>query len=136
MMASGPYPSDRQDQFMLRLPDGMRDRIKAAAEASNRSMNAEIVARLQGSFDVMEHAEIDTGADVSLWMVLDAKGMPISWSEIITHITEAIRAAGGRDVAAHVAVVDAKIEGNDTRMPALNQLVRRYRTLRQTITGP
>ena len=39
------------DQFPLRLPDGMRDRIKAAAEASNRSMNAEIVARLEKTFD-------------------------------------------------------------------------------------
>lgn len=34
------------DQFVLRLPDGMRDRIKAEAEKSGRSMNAEIVARL------------------------------------------------------------------------------------------
>lgn len=35
------------DKFMLRLPDGMRDRIKAAADANNRSMNAEIVATLE-----------------------------------------------------------------------------------------
>lgn len=34
------------DKFMLRLPDGMRERIKAAADQNNRSMNAEIVARL------------------------------------------------------------------------------------------
>lgn len=40
-----------KDQYMLRLPDGMRDQIKAAAEANNRSMNAEIVARLTDSFD-------------------------------------------------------------------------------------
>ncbi len=39
------------EQFMLRLPDGMRDRIKAAAEANNRSMNAEIVARLDESLN-------------------------------------------------------------------------------------
>ncbi len=35
---------------MLRLPDGMRDRIKAAAETNNRSMNAEIVHRLEQTF--------------------------------------------------------------------------------------
>jgi len=34
---------------MLRLPEGMRDQIKAAAEASKRTMNAEIVARLETS---------------------------------------------------------------------------------------
>ena len=35
------------DQFMLRLPDGMRDRIKTAAEKSGRSMNAEIIHALE-----------------------------------------------------------------------------------------
>ncbi|TAM86667.1 MAG: Arc family DNA-binding protein [Candidimonas sp.] len=32
------------------MPDGMRDRIKVAAQASGRSMNAEIVYRLEQSF--------------------------------------------------------------------------------------
>lgn len=35
---------------MLRLPDGMRDRIKAVADANNRSMNAEIVATLEDRY--------------------------------------------------------------------------------------
>ena len=37
------------DKFMLRLPEGMRERIRAEAEANNRSMNSEIVARLEAS---------------------------------------------------------------------------------------
>jgi len=37
------------DQFPLRLPDGLRDAIKADAERNGRSMNAEIVARLEGA---------------------------------------------------------------------------------------
>lgn len=44
------YPSQQQDRFIVRLPDGMRDRIKAAAERNNRSMNAEIVAALEEKF--------------------------------------------------------------------------------------
>lgn len=44
-------PTNREsDRFMLRLPDGMRDRIKAAAAESNRSMNAEIVATLEKEY--------------------------------------------------------------------------------------
>lgn len=35
---------------MLRLPDGMRDRIRAAAEANGRSMNAEIVQTLETAY--------------------------------------------------------------------------------------
>ena len=35
------------DKFMLRLPDGMRDELKAESERNGRSMNSEIVARLE-----------------------------------------------------------------------------------------
>ncbi|NSY12471.1 Arc family DNA-binding protein [Agrobacterium vitis] len=42
-------PGRGSDQFPLRLPDGMRDRIKQESENSGRSMNAEIVARLERS---------------------------------------------------------------------------------------
>ncbi|HKL70858.1 Arc family DNA-binding protein [Salibaculum sp.] len=38
------------DKFMLRMPDGMRDRIKRAAEASGRSMNSEILAVLHEKY--------------------------------------------------------------------------------------
>lgn len=39
-----------KDQFVVRFPDGMRDKIAEAAKDNNRSMNAEIVARLEDSF--------------------------------------------------------------------------------------
>ncbi|ASP79628.1 Arc family DNA-binding protein [Sinorhizobium meliloti] len=42
-----------QDQYMLRLPDGLRDEIKAAADANNRSMNSEIIARLSGDVETL-----------------------------------------------------------------------------------
>lgn len=37
-------------QIVIRPPEGMRDRIKAAAEENNRSMNAEIVATLEEKY--------------------------------------------------------------------------------------
>ncbi len=40
------------DQFNLRFPDGMRDRIKEAAKQSGRSMNAEIIYRLQTTLEM------------------------------------------------------------------------------------
>jgi len=39
------------EQAMIRLPDGMRDQLKALAEQNGRSMNAEIVDRLEKSLD-------------------------------------------------------------------------------------
>ncbi|ORE94054.1 helix-turn-helix domain-containing protein [Stappia sp. 22II-S9-Z10] len=35
---------------MVRLPDGLRERIKAAAESNTRSMNAEIVSTLMEAY--------------------------------------------------------------------------------------
>lgn len=43
------------DRYMLRMPDGMRDKIKGAAEANNRSMNQEIIARLEATFRMSQH---------------------------------------------------------------------------------
>lgn len=42
------------DQFPVRLPVGMRDRIKAAAAANHRSMNSEIVTILERFFPAPE----------------------------------------------------------------------------------
>lgn len=53
------------DKFMLRLPDGMRQRIKAAADANNRSMNAEIVATLEERYP---HPHVEIGAEALEWI--------------------------------------------------------------------
>lgn len=37
-------------KFLVRLPESMRNSIEAAAKAARRSMNSEIVARLERSF--------------------------------------------------------------------------------------
>ncbi|WP_425909044.1 Arc family DNA-binding protein [Nitrobacter sp. TKz-YC02] len=42
-------PSRKLDQYIVRFPDGMRDRLKDAAAANKRSLNAEIIARLEAS---------------------------------------------------------------------------------------
>ena len=43
-------PSQTLDKFILRLPDGMREEVARRAKAGKRSMNAEIVQRLE-SYD-------------------------------------------------------------------------------------
>lgn len=43
---NAPPPSRSADQFVVRLPEGLRDTLRARAAANNRSMNAEIVAIL------------------------------------------------------------------------------------------
>lgn len=41
------YPSQMQDKFNLRFPDGMRDAIAERARRNGRSMNSEIVQILE-----------------------------------------------------------------------------------------
>ena len=47
---SADFPSRGLDKFVLRLPEGMRGKIGVAARANKRTMNAEIVQRLEASF--------------------------------------------------------------------------------------
>lgn len=54
------------DKFVLRLPPGLRDRIKAVAEGNNRSMNAEIVATLEAEYP---EVAFDVGAFMTDWMI-------------------------------------------------------------------
>lgn len=66
--------SQPQEKFIIRFPDGMRDRIAKAAEESGRSMNAEIVHRLEKSMELSQVVGAATGlADGALESVDMAK---------------------------------------------------------------
>lgn len=38
------------DQFKVRFPDGLRGRLKAAAKANKRSVNAEVISTLEAAY--------------------------------------------------------------------------------------
>lgn len=79
------------EKFVIRLPDGMRDRIKASADANNRSMNAEIVSRLEDSLD-----EKQTAASLSINIDLADLGKPDLQEKLqmISDHLDAVKAAG------------------------------------------
>lgn len=63
---TGRIPSRGSDQFNLRFPEGMRDRLKQAAAENGRSMNAEIIQRLQETLEMddyvpSENIHVDDG---------------------------------------------------------------------------
>ena len=41
------YPSQQADRFIIRLPDGWREAMKAEAARNRRSMNAEFLAAIE-----------------------------------------------------------------------------------------
>jgi hypothetical protein len=47
MVARKPSPSEMQDRIIVRLPDGMRDRLAELAKSNKRSVNAEVVSCLE-----------------------------------------------------------------------------------------
>lgn len=55
------------DKFMLRMPDGMRDRIKIVAETNNRSMNSEIVATLEEKYPA-QNAKFETIPEIAAFL--------------------------------------------------------------------
>ncbi|MDU8456830.1 Arc family DNA-binding protein [Pseudomonas syringae group sp. J254-4] len=70
---------DKDEKFVIRLPIGMRGRVRGAAKANHRSMNSEIIsrldatlrqdqeiARLKAVIDVLLKAETSTGNVIQL----------------------------------------------------------------------
>ncbi|WLP07041.1 Arc family DNA-binding protein [Pseudomonas putida] len=45
------YDSRTADKFVVRLPDGMRDQVAAAADADDRSMNSLIITAIRNELD-------------------------------------------------------------------------------------
>ena len=54
--------------FGVRIPPELKDRVSLSAEKNNRSMNAEIIHRLEGSFagDLLVDKDDDTGALIAV----------------------------------------------------------------------
>ena len=75
------FPSQKQDKFVLRLPDGLRDRIKNAADINGRSMNAEIVQLLEDAYPSPTEA---------VGIVLDAIGKHVAEGGDLADIPESL----------------------------------------------
>ena len=58
-MKQALYSSRTADKFVVRLPDGMRERIADVARNHHRSMNSEIISRLEQS--LFQEGTLDSG---------------------------------------------------------------------------
>lgn len=90
-------PGRGSDQFPLRLPEGMRQRISAAAEANGRSMNAEIVRVLEREFPEPWTLEERVGQLHGLLAMLGKAAPKDAADDVIKHVHETLTAiATGR----------------------------------------
>ncbi|MBT8766774.1 Arc family DNA-binding protein [Metapseudomonas boanensis] len=63
-MKQAIYSSRTADKFVVRLPEGMRERIALVARNHHRSMNSEIIARLEQS--MLQEGALDEGVSMRL----------------------------------------------------------------------
>ncbi len=63
-MKQAIYSSRTADKFVVRLPEGMRERIALVARNHHRSMNSEIIARLEQS--MLQEGALDEGVSLRL----------------------------------------------------------------------
>lgn len=58
MASITPPPSRQAPKFVIRMPDGLRDRLWDRAKLNHRSVNAELVSRLMRSLEEEDRAEL------------------------------------------------------------------------------
>lgn len=104
-MKQAIYSSRTADKFVVRLPDGMRERIADVARNHHRSMNSEIIARLEQSL-IQEDALGD-----ELSMRLDSPDLSLHERELLQRFRQLSR----RQQNALVALIahDAELSGAD-----------------------
>jgi hypothetical protein len=85
------FPSGNQDQFNVRFPNGMRDRIKVAADVNGRSMNAEIIATLEERYPA---TSVDVRAVDSLLHYVASAATPAQTTERVAEVNAKFEVVG------------------------------------------
>lgn len=102
-------PSRKLDQYIVRFPDGMRERLKVEAAKNSRSMNAEIVSRLG---ETLELEDFFSGRhEHSPYEMVDGLGR--------TSLTEHIIRMGLKNADAVAAPVDQRRSATNSEVAEL-----------------
>ncbi|HFL5986559.1 TPA: Arc family DNA-binding protein [Klebsiella aerogenes] len=89
------YPSQMQDKFNLRFPDGMRDAVAERAKSNGRSMNSEIVQIIEDALSGAPAVSIGSHKELveryrSLAKSLPEAGNSEEWQREFDKLTIAI----------------------------------------------
>lgn len=117
-------------QMKIRLPPDLKAKVEQAAVSGNRSMGAEIVARLEASFsgeDSHDGQPID-----HIEVTLDTNGFPISWHEINEHIGAIRTGLKASVVKMTVSVITPELVSSGDRKPQTAALRKAYASSRRT----
>jgi plasmid stability protein len=62
--------------LMIRIPEALRRKLEKEAARNDRSMNAEIIYKLEQSFTLPEQAEATATAVLEKWRAVNFEGAP------------------------------------------------------------
>jgi hypothetical protein len=96
------YSSRTADKFVVRMPKGMRDRIAQTAKAYHRSMNSEIVSRLESSLKKDHKKE----KDLKLSPPTESVEQPISVNELEKKVVLRMRELPREKLEALITLID------------------------------
>lgn len=131
---------DRYTRITLRIPRDAHAKLETEAAKNSHSMNAEIVARLQSSFDEnreveklraeleeermnvlkeqyevlkMQNSAMDN--ENVLYILLDSNGYPIAWEEIYAYLDEIRRLSGKLPSKWETSIITPDVESSSQR---------------------
>ncbi|HBL7008111.1 TPA: Arc family DNA-binding protein [Citrobacter koseri] len=89
---SEKFPSQMQDKFTVRFPDGLRDAIAERAKRNGRSMNSEIVQILEDAL-TQPAVKVQSELNVDLFSgdLADDDKIIISKSQLLQKINETVQ---------------------------------------------
>lgn len=106
---------DRYTRITLRIPKALHARLDSEAERTSKSLNAEIIARLQASFERVRApvTEMEVAAYKSHAMALETQGMAMQHQLVdlmsqLTHIGDS-NSEVAKILRHQIALVQAKI---------------------------
>lgn len=99
------YSSRSADKFVVRLPPGMRERIADVAKKLHRSMNSEIISRLEASLPIDSSVELG-----------DSDSTHLSTQE--SRLIEVFRSLAPHQRAALMEIISIPAAGNTTTAAA------------------
>ena len=79
-------PSRLLDKIIIRVPDGMRERIKRAAEANGRSVNAELLALLDKTYPAVSLIETLAKEMAEVVNSLPVENRDEAWAEVFDRL--------------------------------------------------
>lgn len=105
-----------QDKYVLRMPDGLRERVKAAAASNGRSMNTEIVRLIEAGIQKSASTENEAPeADSMKYMREHVASIEYELGDILRDIKSLKKY--DRDLAGFVVSLEkriAKLESGET----------------------